>query len=289
MERAVGWWIGDWWVYGEQKYGERVAAVRSETWAGPNFETCMTYGSVVRKFPTSIRIEGVSFAHHRLVVRLDDKEARALLKDAARNDWSIQQLRTKVKQRRRTEREMELGTEIRQFDADRYGVIYADPPWRFEPYSRETGMDRAADNHYPTMTVGKLQDLVVPAARDCVLFLWVTVPMLRYGHEVMDAWGFDYRSHCIWRKDRPGTGFWFINEHEPLLVGVKGDIPAPAPGTQFRSVLDAPVGRHSEKPAVFAEMIETLFPHLPRVEMFARGRARPGWAVWGNEAEEAAE
>ena len=81
-----------------------------------------------------------------------------------------------------------------------------------------------------------------------------------------------------------GTGYWFLNAHEVLLVGTKGDIPAPAPGTQFPSVIFAPVGRHSEKPAVFRKMIETMFPNLPKVEMFARGNAPPGWRFWGNEA-----
>lgn len=51
-----------------------------------------------------------------------------------------------------------------------FGVIYADPPWRFEPYSRETGMDRAADNHYPTMDVEAIAAMDVPAADDCALF-----------------------------------------------------------------------------------------------------------------------
>jgi hypothetical protein len=64
-------------------------------------------------------------------------------------------------------------------------VIYADPPWRFEPYSRDTGMDRAADNHYPTMTIDRLKDIVVPAADDCVLCRWATAPMLREAHAVM--------------------------------------------------------------------------------------------------------
>ena len=114
-----------------------------------------------------------------------------------------------------------------------FGVIYADPPWRFEPYSRETGIDRAADNHYPTMTLDEIKALDVPsiAANDCVLFLWATAPMLTQALEVMAAWGFTYVSQVIWDKDADGHGYWFINRHEILLVGTKGKIPAPAPGT----------------------------------------------------------
>jgi N6-adenosine-specific RNA methylase IME4 len=87
-------------------------------------------------------------------------------------------------------------------------------------------------------------------------------------------------------KDRTGTGFWFRNAHELLLVGTRGDLPAPAPGTQYASVIEAAVGEHSAKPAAFAEMIEEMFPSLPAVELFARG-PRLGWDVWGNEAESA--
>ena len=71
--------------------------------------------------------------------------------------------------------------------------------------------------------------------------------------------------------------------HELLLVGTRGDVPAPALGMQVSSVIEAPRGRHSEKPAIFAEHIERLYPNTPKLEMFAR-KARPGWDVWGNEA-----
>ena len=90
-----------------------------------------------------------------------------------------------------------IRTETARLGEKRYGVICADPPWRFEPYSRETGMDRAADNHYPTMTVEEIAALDVPAAKDCALFLWATAPMLPEAVNVLASWGFAYRSHLI--------------------------------------------------------------------------------------------
>ena len=110
-----------------------------------------------------------------------------------------------------------------------FGVIYADPPWRFEPYSRETGLDRAADNHYSTMPLDEIKALDVPsiAAGDCVLFLWATALMEAQAHEVMTAWGFMYVTQVIWDKDADGHGYWFINRHETLLVGKKGKFPRP--------------------------------------------------------------
>jgi N6-adenosine-specific RNA methylase IME4 len=195
-------------------------------------------------------------------------------------------LRSAVKQSRRSHREAGLAAATEKaskaLGTKLYSVISADPPWRFEPRSRDTGMDRSADNHFPTMTVERICEMKVPAADDAVLFLWATVPMLPEALDVMKAWGFTYRSHCVWKKDRVGMGFWFRNIHELLLVGTRGAIPAPAPGTQYLSVIEAAVRKHSEKPDVFAEMIKELFPSSPALEMFARNPRR-GWEVWGNE------
>lgn len=189
------------------------------------------------------------------------------------------------KKARRRAREIELGAKQVALPEARFGVIYADPEWQFEPYSTETGMDRAADNHYPTSTIEaiKARDVGSLAAGDCVLFLWATVPMLPQALEVMAAWGFTYKSNFDWRKDRRGTGYWNRNRHEHLLIGTRGNIPAPAMGEQFDSSIEAPVGAHSAKPEIFYEIIEAYFPSLPKIELNAR-QARSGWVRWGYEA-----
>ena len=195
-----------------------------------------------------------------------------------------------TKAERRAERELELAANQRALPAKRYGVIYADPEWRFEVYSRETGMNCTADNHYPTSPTEEICNRPVGdiAADDCVLFLWATAPMLPDALKVMDAWGFTYKSQFAWAKNRAGTGYWNRNRHELLLVGTKGDVPCPAPGTQWDSLIEALVGRHSEKPEKFYELIEGYFPNLPKIELNAR-RSRPGWDAWGNEVMEAAQ
>jgi N6-adenosine-specific RNA methylase IME4 len=104
----------------------------------------------------------------------------------------------------------------------------------------------------------------------------------------MNAWGFEYKSHFIWNKDHIGTGYWSRNRHELMQVGTRGNIPAPAMGTQLNSVIDAPAGRHSAKPEAFYALIEKYFPTLPKIELNRRGPARAGWDAWGNEAEVAA-
>jgi N6-adenosine-specific RNA methylase IME4/ParB-like chromosome segregation protein Spo0J len=163
-----------------------------------------------------------------------------------------------------------------------YGVLYADPPWKYETFS-ENGMDRSADNHYPTMSMFDMLAIEIPAADDCVMFMWATVPMLPEALDLLSTWGFDYKSHICWIKDRQGTGYWTRNKHELLLIATKGKVPAPAMGTQPPSVIELPLGRHSEKPAFFADMISTLYPTTPKLEMFARV-GRVGWDVIGNEA-----
>jgi N6-adenosine-specific RNA methylase IME4 len=197
---------------------------------------------------------------------------------------------TKVKQVKRTEREQTLAAKQRALPKKKYGVIGADPEWKFETWS-ENGMDRSADNHYPTSELEKIKarDVQSIAADDCVLFLWGTVPMTPQALEVMAAWGFRYVTNFVLVKAKAGTGEWNRNRHELLFVGVKGNPPAPAPGTQWDSVIEAPTGKHSEKPEAWLELIEAYFPTLPKIELNRRGAARPGWDAWGNEAEQADE
>jgi len=192
-----------------------------------------------------------------------------------------------VKRKRRAVRELALAERTRraatQLGSKLYGVIYADPPWRFKPYAEETGSDRAADNHYPTLTIDDIADIEPPAAPDCALFLWVTIPMLELGIKLLQRWGFAYKSACVWAKPQIGTGYWFRNQVELLLVGTRGNVPAPASGDQPPQIQTLDRGKHSAKPDAFAVMIEALYPNVPKLEMFARTE-RIGWDVWGNEA-----
>jgi len=191
------------------------------------------------------------------------------------------------KKRQRTKREADLAKHILALPKKKYGVIYADPEWRFEPWSRETGMDRAADNFYPTSPIDviKARDVASIAADDCALFLWATQPMLPQALDVMETWGFSYKSHFVWAKDRISTGYWSRNKHELLLLGTRGKIPCPAAGQQWDSLMEAPRRGHSEKPEIFAELIENYFPNLPKIELNRRGPPRRGWDCWGLEAE----
>jgi N6-adenosine-specific RNA methylase IME4 len=257
-------------------------------------------GSAQEPFPKftlkEIGIDKKLSARAQKLSGIGDRAVRVMLEQFERQSQEKHRLARDVisratdqdKKQRRADREISLAAMQRALPNKKYGVIYADPEWRFEVYSRETGMDRSADNHYPTSITDEISQRPVEqiAAPDCVLFLWATVPMLPDAIDVMRAWGFDYKSHCMWRKDRIGTGYWFRNAHELLLVGTRGKkIPAPAMGEQWESVIDASVTKHSAKPDKFYDLIEEYFPNLPKIELNAR-RARPGWDAWGLEAPE---
>jgi N6-adenosine-specific RNA methylase IME4 len=195
---------------------------------------------------------------------------------------------TALKQHQRELREIELAGRQQDLPSERFGVLYIDPPWKFAVYSQETGMDRAADNHYPTLPDEEIIEFFGAkvsevAADDAVMFLCATGPHLRTAMRAITAAGFEYKAECVWVKDVAGTGYWFRQQHETLLVATRGSVPAPAAGEQWSSVIDARRGRHSEKPASFYELIESYFPHLSKIELFAR-TARDGWSCWGQEA-----
>ena len=171
----------------------------------------------------------------------------------------------------------------------RYAVIYADPPWHFEVYNEESGIEHAAANHYSTMSLDEIRALPIPslASPDAALFMWTTVPHLRESFQVLDAWGFEYKTNIVWVKDKIGLGYFVRNQHELLLVATRGDMPSPSPANRPPSVISAPRREHSRKPDEAYEIIERMYPTLPKIELFAR-QTRSGWAAWGNEVGTAA-
>jgi len=162
----------------------------------------------------------------------------------------------------------------------KFDVIYADPPWEYEFSLTE---NREVENHYPTMTLEELKQLQIPSADNAVLFLWVPPPKLPEGLEVMRAWGFRYVTCAVWDKEKIGMGYWFRQQHELLLVGVKGNFSPPPPDKRFPSIIRSPRTEHSRKPEVVYEIIETMFPNARLLELFARRNNRLRWTVWGNE------
>jgi N6-adenosine-specific RNA methylase IME4 len=160
-----------------------------------------------------------------------------------------------------------------------FELIYADPPWRL---GNPDG-PHAPESHYPTMALEEIKALPIPAGEDAVLFLWAVSGLLPQAFEVIEAWGFEYKTQLVWIKPSIGPGVWLRNRHEPLLVARRGAFPPPEAEDRVDSVLEAPRGRHSQKPEAVYELIERMYPRASKLELFAR-RSRSGWTAWGNEA-----
>lgn len=160
-----------------------------------------------------------------------------------------------------------------------FNVIYADPPWQYDFSETDS---RAIENQYPTMPLGKIKKLQIPSEENAVLFLWATAPKLREALEVLDAWGFTYRTNAVWDKEKIGMGYWFRGQHELLLVGVKGEFSPPNTENRVSSVIRKARTEHSMKPDSIYTMLETIFPNGKYLELFARNQ-RPRWKSWGLE------
>lgn len=168
----------------------------------------------------------------------------------------------------------------------RYSVIYADPPWKYDCKA----LEGCAENHYPTMSVEEICKLPVEAlaANDSLLFLWATYPQLKEALQVVEAWGFTYKTCAFtWIKKNKiadslfyGLGFWTRGNAEVCLLATRGK-PTRTSNSVF-SIIQSPVAAHSEKPDEARRRIVELVGDVPRLELFARKKYE-GWDVWGNE------
>lgn len=143
-------------------------------------------------------------------------------------------------------------------------------------------MNSGVSKKYPTLSVAEICDLPIVdiTAKDSMLFLWTTTPMLPDAFKVMEAWGFKYKTAIYWRKIMSlGMGFWFRGQVEICLFGIKGKIRAFR--CQEPNFIQSKARKHSQKPEEFFALIEP-YALKPRIELFARDK-RKGWDCWGNE------
>lgn len=117
-----------------------------------------------------------------------------------------------------------------------------------------------------------------------MLTLFATSPKLPDALQVIDSWGFSYKTSIVFVKDKAGNGYYARQRHEPILIATKSssNFPLPLPENRPDSVIEVKRGRHSEKPGEIFKIIEKMYPDLPKCELFAR-KKRKGWKVWGNE------
>lgn len=175
---------------------------------------------------------------------------------------------------------------------EKFGTILADPPWRFTNRTGKMAPEHKRLARYSTMTLEDICELPVGkiSADPAHLYLWVPNALLKEGLDVMEAWGFEYKSNLIWHKirkdggpDGRGVGFYFRNVTEIILFGVKGrNARTLAAGRSQVNYLATRKREHSRKPDEQYELIESC-SWGPRIELFSRG-ARAGWKCWGDQA-----
>lgn len=175
-----------------------------------------------------------------------------------------------------------------------FKTVLADPPWQFENRTGKIAPEHKRLNRYGTMTLEDICELPVDqcVADTAHLYLWCPNALLPEGLQVLEAWGFSYKSNLVWRKirkdggsDGRGVGFYFRNVTELILFGVRGkNARTLAPGRRQVNYLESRKREHSRKPDEQYPLIESCSPG-PYLEMFSRG-TRPGWTVWGNQADD---
>jgi N6-adenosine-specific RNA methylase IME4 len=174
------------------------------------------------------------------------------------------------------------------FETDKkYQIIYADPPWSYQ----DKKCNGACEFHYATMKIDDICNLPVKtiADKDCVLFMWVTYPMLKEGLKLIEAWGFKYKTIGFqWLKTYPKSTEKFVfglgrrtrGNTECCLIATKGK--PKRVNNSISQLIISPLGKHSKKPHEARENILKLMGDLPRIELFAR-QSYEGWDCWGNE------
>ncbi len=176
-----------------------------------------------------------------------------------------------------------------ELSGKKYRVIYCDPPWRYNDSGVITENDNygRAERHYPTMSLTQLKDLPIKIMTDdnAILFMWSTNPMLTSALELVDSWGFKYKTLFVWDKVKHNYGHYNSVRNELLLICTRGSC-TPDNVKLFDSVQQIERSKvHSQKPEEFREIIDTLYTWGNKIELFARKRTS-GWDAWGNQLSE---
>ena len=158
-----------------------------------------------------------------------------------------------------------------------FSTILADPPWRFANRTGKMAPEHKRLHRYRTLTVEEIEALpvAVHARNQSHLYLWAPNALLGWGLEVMEAWGFEYKTNIVWCKvrkdggpDGRGVGFYFRNVTELLLFGVRGRLRTLKPGRTQVNLLRTRKREHSRKPEEVYKIIEACSPG-PYLELFA--------------------
>ncbi len=176
----------------------------------------------------------------------------------------------------------------------KYNILYADPPWKFSSRTKSGNVQHKLEEYYPTMTEKELLDMKTfinkITTSTSVLFMWTTDATLAFAIKLMQEWGYEYKTIAfIWnKKSKSGKqlwnmGMWTMKGSEICLLGTKGHAHKFLKSRKVKQLVEAPRGRHSEKPQEVRNRIVEMFGENAKyLELFAREKVYP-FDVWGNE------
>jgi N6-adenosine-specific RNA methylase IME4 len=224
---------------------------------------------------------GISHNTLSRIAKIEEKATPEQKKALEKNEISINEVFTNISKEEKREARQEKLQEM-EFPEGKYRVIYADPPWDYgsSPTAKNTA---DPELHYPVMPLGDICGMPIKDIADdnAVLFLWTTSYHIFQAQAVLESWGFTYKSMFIWDKVKHNMGRYNSVRHEILLIATKGSC-IPDNVELFDSVQSIKRKEHSEKPGEFRKIIETLYKHGNKLELFARKKTE-GWEVYGNE------
>ena len=235
---------------------------------------------------------------------VDKKAPEEIKEKLRREEMSINQAYKEIKQAEKkqeleqkkqeyAERVQEISLlkderKIDLFDTDKkFRIIYADPPWSYNDKC-EAGAVQSGGvevRHYDVMSIDQLCDLPVEeiTEKNSVLFMWVTSPLLDECFDVIKSWGFKYKASFVWDKVSHNMGHYNSVRHEFLLICTKGSC-LPDEKKLIDSVQSIEkTNKHSQKPIEFMNIIDELYTHGDRIELFCREAQKENWFFWGNE------
>lgn len=162
-----------------------------------------------------------------------------------------------------------------------FEVIVIDPPWPYGNADHYNADGFRGTCPYPEESIEELAARKMPAADNCILWLWTTHRFMPDAFVLLEAWGFQHKVILTWVKDRMGTGRWLRSQSEFCILAVKGKPTVDL--TNQSTVLQAPMREHSRKPDEFYALVESLCIGR-KLDFFSREK-REGWAQVGNEPE----
>jgi N6-adenosine-specific RNA methylase IME4 len=283
VEGSVQFWIGDWARFGDKKgftgkYTDSKVYDELEEITGLERKTLKEYKSVAENTSearqSSARADDISYSHYREVAKLSPEKQTEFLNKASDEKLSVRELRNEIN------REDKIFESV-NLPEGKFNVIYCDPAWEYS----NSNLGGSALNKYPTMSTLDICNLNIKnlTAENCILFMWVTNPLLEDAFKVIESWEFKYKTNMVWVKDKSTfnqLGFYIYGQHELLLIAVKGSM-LPI-GDKPKSIITGENKVHSKKPEIVYQIIESMFPEMKYLELFARQK-RDGWESWGNE------